>query len=301
MTRLNDESQKNGSDNRLNSSRIKTDTRKVFDGPTIYMGDLILCNIQEFWDKKDCPRCRQHTRKESVRVRGLFDRRYVYTNNAFHCMHCDVYYVSRETLEKLNLKAKDKFGIKDYVNPGNVSTQTSTDGKYLFVPKAEFKSGAPYYDVKYGGLYTPNAEERMRITRSVYEDDDDDDDDWIPLREKSILGECGYSVNLPEAKRKWVLEGAVNKYGQRAVIDTIERNIRLREMQKKDFSRAIGIWRRDIEFVRTVDESEYLRNAELEWKKQLERYEEESKRKRIEREKYFAEQNVFWWESKENK
>lgn len=83
-----------------------------------------------------------------MRVRGLFDRRYVYANNAFHCTHCDVYYISRETLEKLNLKAKDKFGIKDYVNPGNVSTQTSTDGKYLFVPKAEFKSGAPYYDVK---------------------------------------------------------------------------------------------------------------------------------------------------------
>ena len=274
----------------------KKPEKRAFDGPTICMGDLILCNIQEFWDSKNCPKCRQRTKKISVRIRGVFDRRCVYGNGVLQCENCDVFYITREKLEKLNIKAKEKYGIENYVYTANVSTQTDESGVYLFIPKTEFKSGAPYYDVRYGGLYMPSAAERARMNRIMYEDDYDDE--WIPLREKSILGECGYSVNLPEARRKWILEGAVNKYGQYAVIDTIERNIRIREMQKKDYSRAIGIWRRDIEYVKTIDESEYLKRAEAEREIALEAYYAAREKERIEREKYFAEQNVFWWENR---
>lgn len=279
---------------------IKKNEKKEFKGATIVSNDLILCNIQEFWDSKICPRCRQITKRVCARIKGYFSPKYVYEKNTYCCVKCGIYYISRETLERINLKAKEKFGINSFVHTDNVNTQIDMEGKYLFIPKSGYKTGAPYYDVKYGGFYMPTSAEKEYTAQKEYERfyEDDYEDDYIPLREKSILGELGYSTDLHEAKRKWILEGAVEKYGKVRVINTIEMNIHLKEAQTRDYSRAIGIWRRDIEYVKTIDDSDYLKNAEIERRKWQEKYEAEAETKRLEKERHFAEQNVFWWENK---
>lgn len=65
------------------------------------------------------------------------------------------------------------------------------------------------------------------MPKAKFGNEDSYEEKWITLREKSILGECGYSVNLSEEERRWILEGAVNKHGRYCVIDAIKRSIQL--------------------------------------------------------------------------
>ena len=289
------------------------DKKRNFQVPTIPWNKIILCNVQEFWDSKVCPRCSQLTKRQSVRIRDFFGTRFLYANNVYCCAKCDVFYISRESLDKLNKKAEEKFKTSIYMSLANIYVER-VEGKYLYIPKKEFKTKAPYYDVRYGGLYIPTPDERHYT--NTY---DDLDEYKIPLREKSILGELGYSVDLPDTYRKKVLENAVEKYGQHCVIVAINRNIHLREKQKKDYSRAIRVWKNDIEFVKTIDETAYLQRIEMERKKREEEIEAEEERRRMERLEYYHSKHdiseidmskwtreqrkereeylkVFWWE-----
>ena len=187
-----------------------------------------------------------------------------------------MFYITKETLDRLSRKAEEKFGPNTYISLANICVVRVEEDRHLYIPHEDFKTGAPHYDATYGGYYIPTTEERRFL-------EDDWDDYKIPLRQKSILGEMGYSVNLSDFHRKKVLECAAEKYGRGQIVDTIQRNICLREKQKKDYSRAIRIWRNDIELVKTMNESAYLERMEIERKKKAEELAAEAEKKRTRR------------------
>ena len=69
------------------------------------------------------------------------------------------------------------------------------------------------------------------------------------LNHESFLMEMGYNTSVYPSKRHEILGKAIQRFGKRRVVDLLQFHINLRKGNGNRYSRAIRIWREDIDFV----------------------------------------------------
>lgn len=97
-------------------------------------------------------------------------------------------------------------------------------------------------------LTAPVAQEKLFIDISATSELTQDKNMPQRLMDSSFLRKMGYNVALRDEEREQILRDASGKYGKRAVIDHLRFLINTREKMIKDYSRAITVWKRDIEY-----------------------------------------------------
>lgn len=150
--------------------------------------------------------------------------------SGYRCMMCGTLFVQKDEIDKVIkrvlLKRSSDNGIFGY------SKKTSTsvvlrNNEYLTAPVAQEKL---FIDISTTSELTQGKNMVQR------------------LMDSSFLREMGYNVALRDEEREQILRDASGKYGKRAVIDHLRFLINTREKMIKDYSRAIVVWKRDIEY-----------------------------------------------------
>lgn len=230
----------------------KAEKRKqYFDGLREISHDSIvltnkLCYIQE----KKCPHCRQKIHKEHVKIA---QRRKFLCANIGHCSNCNRDYITPEQFYVLCEKAKIR--IKGYyrepfVSPVNIDCEFQDDNKYFFIPQwaVDFKKFDQNHLPPHGDDFYNMTDEEYVWVKTLYQPEEFP----VTLRQKSFLGEAGYSTSESETRRRDILARCVAKYGKNKVVNQLRVNMDLRLKQKNGaarYERALNIWRGDIWYV----------------------------------------------------
>lgn len=230
----------------------KAEQRKRYiDGlREVLYNTVVLTNKNCFIGDKRCPRCKEKTKKEHVKIKQ--DRKYVMAN-VWRCGTCDIDYISPAQFTQIYKKASDVirgFYWGAFVSPVGIQCEWSENGGYLCIPK--WALDFDKYDHKHlpprGDAFYDMTDEEYSWVVLFHQPEEF----LVQLRKKSFLAEAGYSTSESEIRRHSILTKCVNEYGKSRVINQLRSNINLRMKQKDGSSRyqhALNVWRGDIWYV----------------------------------------------------
>lgn len=211
---------------------------------------IILTNKVCFITENECPCCHGKTKKEYVKITQ--HRKYL-LSNVRHCSHCDFDYITPIQFDRIREKASEK--IRGYyrgafVSPVDIECEYQEDGSYLYIPKwaLDFEKYDHHHLPPRGDAFYDMTDEEYRWVIAYHQPEEFP----VQLRQKSFLGEAGYSTSESEIRRHSILAKCVNEYGKSRVINQLKSNLNLRMKQKDGTTRyqhALNIWRGDIWYV----------------------------------------------------
>lgn len=210
---------------------------------------LTLTNKPCFVKEHICPRCKQDTRKEHVKI---VQYRKSLLAHVRHCERCDADFITPKQFCSIDEKASQKiYGDISYpfVRPKNIECEYQ-EGRYLFIPYSAIDSDrfSQYHLPPRNDEYYDMTDEEYLWVKTFYQPEEF----TVPLRQKSFLGEAGYSTSESEIRRHNILARCVNEYGKNKVINQLKTNMNLRMKQKDGnirYSKAINVWRGDIWYI----------------------------------------------------
>ncbi|MEE1125177.1 MAG: hypothetical protein U0L18_04475 [Acutalibacteraceae bacterium] len=239
------------------AERIRLEKKEKFQKYTeglreVLYDHLVMTNKSCFIKEHMCPICRNITKKENIKITQ--NQKFLLANIR-HCEYCNNDYITPEQFRFLCDKAKSKirgFYHEPFIFPKNVicKLENTFGNQYLFIP--EWALDFEKYDhhnlpPKGDKLYDMTNDEYLWV-KMYYQPDEFP----VKLRQKSILGEAGYSANESRNRRHIILAKCVKKYGKSRVINQLKSNINLRIKQKDGnirYAKALNTWRGDITFV----------------------------------------------------
>lgn len=211
---------------------------------------LILTNKPCFIDESKCPCCGNATKKEHVRIDQHQKSLLAHIR---HCEKCNVDYITPGQFNSLDRKASEKIRGEifwPFVRPRNVNYEYQQDDTYLFIPRKaiDFDKFSWHRLPPRVDEYYDMTDEEYLFLKTYYQPE------VFPseLRQKSFLGEAGYSTGESVIRRRKILERCVNEHGKSRVLNQLKSNMNLRLKQRNGsvrYQHALNIWREDISYV----------------------------------------------------
>lgn len=235
----------------IRKERVEKNREYVAGLRDVEHDSIILTNKPCFVKEHKCPNCNGATKKEHVKIKQRW--KFVLANVRY-CEQCDFEYITPQQLENICEKADKKLRGEyrhPFVSPLGMQCEFKDDDyKCLFIP--EWALDISKYDHHHlppigDAFYDMSAEEYLWV-KDYYQPEEFQG----KLRQKSFLGEAGYSANESEVRRHSILKRCVEEYGKDRVIYQIKSNMNMRLRQKDGeirYANALNVWRGDILFV----------------------------------------------------